>query len=100
MTRALLTAALLALAACKSLPPPTPPGPTPEPVDPPPAPEPDPAATSCERACANALRLRCTSDSALCVETCERYADLGGSSAWDSVCMQRATTCAAFEACR
>ena len=65
----------------------------------PPTPEPTPAAT-CETACDRALELRCTSDADLCAETCRRYAALGGDSAWDVACAERAESCGAFEACR
>lgn len=90
--RTLMLTALLALACCT-----TPPAPVP---DPPPAPEPGPAATSCERACAHAVELRCTQDAALCTETCTRYEELGGQSAFNPRCMERAPDCETLELCR
>lgn len=98
-------ATLLALAAC--------PGPTPAPVTPPapqpvpdppepPAPEPGPgpAATPCDRGCARAVQLRCTTDLASCVDACDRYEELGGAFAWNPSCMEHAPSCQALEDCR
>ena len=93
--RALLTSLLL-LAACATM---SPVGPAP--IDPPADPDAGPAATPCERAGARYVQLRCGS---LTVEefakTCEGYADLGGSSGYDPVCMQKAADCSALSDCR
>ena len=91
--RGLLTTLLL-LAACAT----TPPGPGPVP---PPGPDPDPAATSCERAAARYVQLRCGSLTAeKFAETCEAYGEGIGSSGFNPSCMERAPDCDALSDCR
>lgn len=92
MMRTLATTLLL-IAACAT---------TPDPVDPgPPAPDPDPASTSCGRAAARYVQLACGPLTAeKFAETCEAYAELGGSSGFNPSCMERAPTCEALSDCR
>lgn len=103
MTRASFAVALIALAcACNSCTPLTPP--VPDPVRPPtpvdPAP---PGANPCERAEAHSRALGCSTsaDTAVFVDTCQRYESLGGESSWHpEPCMVSAASCAELEACR
>ncbi len=90
-TLALAAALALFVGGCTT----TPPGP----VIPDPPPNPTPAAT-CSTACANAVRLKCTTDEPLCNEACARYEQLGGDSAWPTSCLTAALSCVELDACR
>jgi hypothetical protein len=89
-------------AGCRPIPEPvTPPGPAPVPDPPGPVADAGPVATTpCGRAAAHAFALHCTTNAPLFAETCERYAELGGASAWDPDCIDRASSCSAIEQCR